>query len=135
MCACDRTQVDISCRLKNQRLFHAFIKSTLLELLLSMAFFFPLFNRYSMFEQKRVFWQFEVEGAEDAVRDEKEEIDNSLAEFQETAKFTRRKISLVSTQDFWSRLTLFIIHSSNFVLSSRITYYILLYFIGPFKGL
>ena len=48
-----------------------------------------------MFEQKRVFWQFEVEGAEDATRDEKEEIDNSLAEFQESAKFTRRKISLV----------------------------------------
>ncbi|XP_059088362.1 uncharacterized protein LOC131884556 isoform X2 [Tigriopus californicus] len=52
-------------------------------------------NRFSMMESKRIFWQFEVEGQVDELKELHKAVDESLTEYQESAKMTKRKISLV----------------------------------------
>eukprot|EP00095_Tigriopus_kingsejongensis_P000804 maker-scaffold629_size122686-snap-gene-0.24 protein:Tk00804 transcript:maker-scaffold629_size122686-snap-gene-0.24-mRNA-1 annotation:"transmembrane emp24 domain-containing protein 5" len=55
-------------------------------------------NKYSLTESKRVFWQFEVEGLEDEVRDEEKAIQGVLSEYEDTAKDTKKRISMVRTK-------------------------------------
>jgi hypothetical protein len=53
--------------------------------------------RYSMFETKRVFWQFEVEGAPDTAKVLKQIVNDSVAEFLEHSERIHASVKGVST--------------------------------------
>ncbi len=48
-----------------------------------------------MFESKKVFWEVEVEGAEDESRQEQMEADASIEEFKENAKIIKKSVAQV----------------------------------------
>ena len=48
-----------------------------------------------MFESKRVFWQFEVEGAEDEALEGLKEVEEALEEYEENAKIVKRAVAKV----------------------------------------
>ncbi len=54
--------------------------------------------RYSMMEMKRVFFQFEVEGMEDAALEEEKNLNQTIAEFQEQSKVVRRAVIQVRSK-------------------------------------
>ena len=50
-----------------------------------------------MFESKRVFWQFEVEGAQDEARELEQMVNDIVDEFNESSKIVRRTVLRVRT--------------------------------------
>ena len=51
-----------------------------------------------MMEMKRVFFQFEVEGMEDAALEEEKNLNQTIAEFQEQSKVVRRAVIQVRSK-------------------------------------
>ena len=48
-----------------------------------------------MFEEKKVFWQFEVEGQEDYIMDKQRSINESLTDFTENSVAVKKGVAMV----------------------------------------
>ena len=62
--------------------------------------------RYSMFESKKVFWQFEIEGATDETKELEMRVQEDVEQLTEDSKLVRRRIMSVRNSNLLPKLLL-----------------------------